>query len=245
MTSLHLVSGLPAWLQAVAMTVLFLHIAAGTIALLTGAVAITARKGERVHRVAGTLFFISMLFMGAAASFLAALEHRYSMVLGGLLTIYLVSTAWMAARRADHEIGAFERGGLAAITLLAALYLALGLLAARSGSGSIDGLPAAASFFVGTLAALMAIADLRVIIRGGLSGAQRIARHLWRMSLGLFFAAGSFFTNALPRVLPHSFAHSPMIFLPMFVPLLLMMFWLIRVRLTKWYVQTPLSQPVN
>jgi len=245
MTSLHLVAGLPDWLRDAAIPVLVLHIAAGTIALLSGTLAISVRKGERIHRLSGTVFFVCMVLMGASASFLAALERRYSMVLGGLFAVYLVATAWIAARRADGETGRFERVAMIAILVLATLYLALGLQAHNSAGGKIDGFPAAAYFFVAGFAALIAAMDLTVVIRGGRVGAQRVARHLWRMCVALFFAAGSFFTNALPRILPHGVHGSPLLIVPVALPLLLMAFWLIRVLFTKWHAGGTGTEPAR
>jgi len=78
--------------------------------------------------------------------------------------------------------------------------------------------------------ALAAIGDARLVLSGGLSGAPRIARHLWRMCLGLTLAAGSFFTNALPRLLPPPVHITPIFFLPQLLLLGFLVFWMIRVR---------------
>jgi hypothetical protein len=43
--------------------------------------------------------------------------------------------------------------------------------------------------------------DARMLARGGVLGAKRIARHLWRMCFGLFIAAGSFFLGPSNRPL--------------------------------------------
>jgi hypothetical protein len=48
---------------------------------------------------------------------------------------------------------------------------------------------------------LAAAGDLRMLVRGGLFGAKRIARHLWRMCFGLFIASGSFFFGPSNRPL--------------------------------------------
>lgn len=53
------------------MTVLiWVHIAGGTLALLSGAVAATARKGGTLHARAGAWFFAAMLVLGVTASIL-------------------------------------------------------------------------------------------------------------------------------------------------------------------------------
>ncbi len=56
-----------------------------------------------------------------------------------------------------------------------------GLEVANSQTGSKDGYPAGAYFIFGSVALLFAAGDVRMLVRGGISGAQRIARHLWRM----------------------------------------------------------------
>jgi hypothetical protein len=72
-----------------------------------------------------------------------------------------------------------------------------------------------------------------MIPRGGISGARRIARHLWRMCLALFSAAGSFFIGQ-QKVMPAFMHGSPILLALGISPLFVMVFWLIRVRLTNW-----------
>ena len=80
------------------------------------------------------------------------------------------------------------------------------------------------------MGAIAAAGDLKMILRGGISGAARIARHLWRMSAALTVASGSFFLGQ-QRIMPASMRGSPWLFLPVIAPLVLMVFWLFRVRL--------------
>jgi uncharacterized membrane protein len=47
-----------------------IHVAAGLTAILTGAAAVAARKGGRLHAAAGTWFFGAMLVLGITASIL-------------------------------------------------------------------------------------------------------------------------------------------------------------------------------
>ena len=85
-----------------------------------------------------------------------------------------------------------------------------------------------------TVLALAAIGDARVAFAGGLSGVPRISRHLWRMCLGLTLAAGSGFTNGFARLLPGPYHVPTSFFLPQFLPLGLIIFWMIRVRSAGW-----------
>jgi hypothetical protein len=81
---------------------------------------------------------------------------------------------------------------------------------------------------------IAAIGDARVVLGGALSGVPRISRHLWRMCLGLTLAAGSGFTNGFARLLPGPYHVPTVFFLPQFVPLGLLAFWMIRVRSKGW-----------
>jgi hypothetical protein len=92
-----------------------------------------------------------------------------------------------------------------------------------------------------------AVGDVRMLVRGGVFGTQRIARHLWRMCFGLFIAAGSFFLGPSNRPLrllsamglgqhlsPALFSTNLYLILTI-LPLILLIFWVIRVRFTKVY----------
>ena len=53
-----------------------LHICMGSLALLSGAAALSFRKGERLHRGFGNVFFVSMLGMSASGAFLAFMNSE-------------------------------------------------------------------------------------------------------------------------------------------------------------------------
>ena len=80
-----------------------------------------------------------------------------------------------------------------------------------------------------------------MLVRGGISGAQRIARHLWRMCFGLFVASGSFFLGR-QRIFPEFVRKSNVLIFLTILPLILLIFWLIRVRFTNLYRGKPLPQ---
>lgn len=87
--------------------------------------------------------------------------------------------------------------------------------------------------FTGILV-IAVISDAKLVLTGNISGSARIARHLWRMCLGLALATGSAFTNGLARVLPGPYHVPTLFFYPQFVPILLLIFWMIRVRVLGW-----------
>ncbi len=222
---------------------LFLHVVAGAIALFAGAVSMSARKGGRAHRVSGTVFFVSMLVMAALADYLAvAMPGQIPNLFIGTFTIYLVATAWMTVRHKECSVGIAEKIALVVILCLSVPFAILSFELATGIEPSfrnalLKETPVRIAIFVFTfLVAMAAIGDARLVWSGGITGARRIARHLWRMCAGLTFAAGSAFTNGLPRLLPKT-VHVPLIllFVPQFISLALLIFWLIRVRFTGWY----------
>jgi uncharacterized membrane protein YfcA len=90
-----------------------LHVAAGTVALLAGIIAMSSRKGACVHWAAGTLFCGSMLGMAVLADYLAvAIPEQMSNFFIGTFTIHLVATAWMTVRRKQRSVGVPEKTAL-------------------------------------------------------------------------------------------------------------------------------------
>ena len=80
---------------------------------------------------------------------------------------------------------------------------------------------------------LASVGDLRVMLGRRLDRMQRIARHLWRMCFSLFIAAGSFFLGQA-KVIPKPIRIFPMLAIPALLPLVLLIYWLVRVRFTNW-----------
>jgi len=227
--------GSPWWLVASAYLILFLHIAGGSVGIVSGFVALLARKGGRVHRIAGVVFFVSMLIMatiGAAASpFLP--KPEMANVAAGVLVIYLIGTSWMTIRRKDGRAGLFEKCALVFALGIIAAGLMFMQMAKDNPTGTTANTPPQAFYVFVFFGALGAAGDLNLILRGGLSGVSRIARHLWRMCLALLIASGSFFLGQ-QKVMPLFMRGSPWLFVPVLVPLLLMLFWLVRIRVGNW-----------
>ena len=199
------------------------------------------RKGSGPHRVAGTVFFLAMLFMAATASVLETMKPEPGSVVSGLMTIYFVATAWVAGRRKDGEAGAFEIVAVIAALALA-IALAMGAYALATGETKAPNpvFPYVLYGISGAMA-LAAVADLSVVIRRGLIGTQRIARHLWRMCFGLFIAVGSFAAQGA-RVLPPG-VRMPVLLASMILIFGVMFFWLVRVLFTSWYRQAEQARP--
>lgn len=129
-------------------------------------------------------------------------QTRKTVVVAGVLTLYLVATSWSAAKRCDGKAGWLE---LAAIPVALGCMVAdiwLGQLATFSPNVELDGQPSTAYFIFAGLAGLAVALDISMIVRGGLARQQRIARHLWRMCVAYFLAATSLFLGQQDDVFP-------------------------------------------
>ena len=215
---------------------MMLHVAAGTVAVLSGLVALVAPKGRPVHRAVGHAFFASMLTSAAAGAWIAFfIPHQFIAFLAGVLTFYLTATSWLTVRRPEGRVGLPEQILFLAISATGLGLVGLGLQALASKTGLSRGYPAADYLFLGGIAVLAGLLDATMLLRRGLSGRQRIARHLWRMCFALFIAAGSLFEGPGAKVFPELIRQSGALSVPGPLILLLMASWLIRVLFTRWY----------
>jgi hypothetical protein len=213
--------------------ILLIHIASGIVGLLSGAVAMIFRKGAGGHRLAGNVFVVSMLSLAATGVYMALVKSQPGNVLGGTLTFYLVATAWLTARRRNVETGIADWVGLLAVSALLFVMATLGIQAATSPTGLRYDYPPGPYFFLATVALFATVGDIRLLVRGGVNGANRLARHLWRMCFALFIASMSVFL-ARQQLFPAFLRKTGALYFLTFLPILLMIFWLIRVRFAGW-----------
>lgn len=211
----------------------WIHVAGGMVALASGAVAVGVRKGSGMHVWAGTFFCVSMFVLGVTASILSPFKTPPDSPIGGIMVCYFVATAWMTARRRDGTPGRFEKFGCASVLAIAMAIIGHGFEVAFAPAGQFRGPPGAGVLFaLGGICLLAGLGDLRFIIRGKLSHAKRISRHLWRMCFALFIATGSFFLGQ-QKVMPLAVRGSPVLVVLALAPIALMLFWLVRVRFAK------------
>jgi uncharacterized membrane protein len=229
-------------LHGVTVLAFAIHIAGGAISLVSGTVAAFARKGGYLHRKAGTVFIASMFVMALFAAYLAvAIPDQIVNVFISTLVLYLVGSAWTTVR---HTEGTTGPGDMIALVVALGLWAPFAILSFQLATGMtplfksavpFEGPVLVAIYSFALILTLAVVGDARVVLSGGISGAPRIARHLWRMCFGLTLATGSAFTNGFARLLPGPY-HVPIFFhLPKLLPLGLLIFWFIRVRFTHWH----------
>lgn len=229
---LYVAPDAPLWQHLGADTLLWLHIGGGVIGLLTGVAAIASRKGRSTHRLVGTVFLVSMFVtyaIGAGVAPFLDTGQRPNFV-GGIAALYLLISGWMTVRsRVSVQAGLAHYAGLLAALSIAGMGFLFMQMGANSPTGTIDGSPPQAFILFSVVGSIAALGELNVILRGAISGPARIARHLWRMCISMFFASGSLFLGQ-PQVFPDWFNETPWPGLLAAAPLFAMLIWLFIVR---------------
>lgn len=199
------------------------HVLAGTLAIVAGFIALYSVKGMKLHRKSGMVFVVAMLVMSISGTVMAFGHPGTALnVPAGLVTAYLVITSLATVRPRSARSLRLDQ-----IAMLAAFAIGGGaLLVAASGTVS------AGMAYPLVLFALVALfageGDRRMIRAGGLKGATRLRRHLWRMCTALFIATGSFFLGPVRRI-PEPLREPLFRMIPLVV-LLTMAYWLWRYR---------------
>jgi hypothetical protein len=204
-----------------------IHTPAGTIGLIAAVVALFASKGTELHRKAGNYFTVSMLIM-LISGFVAALlkESTEDMFLSAAV-MYTVFTAWLTMHHKINETGFLEHVALAWIVVIAIAAFFI-----SSGWREVNA-PNAYLFWAG-FAVLCAIGDVRNLYWAGLSGIQRVIRHVWRIGFSFLWAALAF-TDKIVKILGSNVKELPVeqvlyiVAPPTMLILIVILYWIINI----------------
>ena len=161
--------------NVVNLILLIIHIAAGSIALLTAALALAAPKGQRWHILAGRVYAVAMTVIFLTAVPLAILGASIFLLLIAVFSFYLVFAGWRFARNRRRRAHPVD---WAAVSILGATGLAMwgyAVVIALNGSSQWVTL-----LIFGAIAVALGLADARFHRRQP-GGALRVARHLTNM----------------------------------------------------------------
>jgi hypothetical protein len=207
------------------------HIMAGLIAIMAGFTALAVLRGSPLHRRSGAVFVYAMLVMASVGAFLAILKGDWGNAWGGVSAIYFVVAAWLTVRRPPPAWQWIDPAAMLVALALGLLDLRVAIGALAASRASINGVPVFMIFVFATLLLLAALGDMRMIGRG-IAGAQRLARHLWRMCFAMVIATGSFFLGQA-QVIPQPLRITPLLALPVALVLIAMLYWLARVAVAR------------
>ena len=167
------------------LVVWLIHTPAGAIGLVSATVALSAKKGDVLHKKAGTYFTVSMLIMlisGFVAAFLK--ESTGDMFLSAVV-MYTVFTAWLTVHHKKNETGFLEQLALVWIITVAIAAFIMNFGGSEVGTLNLY-------LFWASFAVVCAMGDVRNLYLSGLSGIQRVIRHVWRIGFSLIWAALAF-----------------------------------------------------
>jgi len=208
------------------------HIAAGGVAILSGFIALAVAKGAPVHRRSGMVFVYAMVIMAGIGAAMAAWQGNAGSTIGGTCTLYFVLTAVTTVRPPARNARRIEMVLLAFVATFTVWSLTIAVIGLGRPNHRMFGLPLFPYVMFGTLGLLATLGDIRVIRRGPLRGAPRIARHPWRMSWALWIATSSFFWGQA-KVIPKPFRIMPLLSIPVVAVLVALLYWLWRVRVRQ------------
>ena len=207
------------------MTFIPVHVAGGVIGILSGFVALYAFKGSGLHRKSGMVSVCAMLVMSLTGAVIAVGRPAAAMNIPvALVTAYLVITSLATVRPPSERIRRLERGAMVAAFALGGLSIVSAIVQGARGHAAFA---YPLLMFAGVVLSA-ANGDRRMIRAGGLRGAARIRRHLWRMCSALFIGAGSFFLGPVRRI-PEPLRLPALRLIPLVV-VLTMAYWLWRTR---------------
>ena len=244
-TKLEIAPEASIWAHVGAAILLYLHIGGGAVGLISGTVAVIARKGQKIHRWAGKVFFAAMFisyFVGGAVAPFLDIGQRPNFV-ASIFALYLLITGIMAARRRPFNAGFPEKISLVVSASICGISVLFIIMGATSETGTVDGSPPQGFFLFAITGGLAAIGDLKTILQGKLSNTTRVMRHLWRVCLSFFIASVSLFLGQT-QLFPEWFVKSPLPFVFAFAPLIIAIGWLIKIKLSR-KTQTNLTQVVR
>jgi hypothetical protein len=173
-------------------TIAWLHVALGGVAVVALPVVIIAAKGGAAHRLAGKVFFWSILGSSASAIWMSLAANDLFLLLLGVLTFYLVVSGYRALylkRPVPRDtLGPMRPGpldkGMAHFTLLTCCALvAWGILSWR-----VDSL-APVMIGLGLLGAMVALGDMKRFRAVPDDASRWLITHAARMLAGATIAA--------------------------------------------------------
>lgn len=170
---------------------LWIHIIAGTVALMSGVIAMLTRKGARMHRRAGVVYVVCMLIVGITALVMSTIRPNPFLFAVAIFSAAMALSGWLPARGDNPRLGKII--GMASFV---AAILLCGVGVWWIVTGELFGITA---IVFGVISARYGWQDVRRI--GMRNRSQRIIAHVSAMG-GAFIATVSAVSAVNLDVLP-------------------------------------------
>ena len=159
--------------------IITIHILAGTIALLCAALAVSSKKGKRLHVLSGRAYFWSMATIFLTAIPMSIISSNIFLFLIAIFSFYL---AFAGMRFARNRKGIATTSDWIAVSLT--ILSGLGMLILSAIFFSNDDSQYIVLLVFGFLAITLGYADFKSYKNNTATGKERISRHLSNMMGG-------------------------------------------------------------
>ena len=217
---------------------LYCHIGTGVVSVVSGGVALFSKKGYPRHIKFGSVFVWAMMVSSMMGAVLGLVKYSELFITfsGGVLAVTLIAGGVLTLKSKKTKPSNLELI-IAIVNAVNWIVLVIaGTVAAVQNEGVLFHFHAVDYFFLSMMALVCLLGDVIYFLGKRNAYQHKIARHLWRMCLGFFIAAGSAFTGPGKTVFPVSIQESGVLALPEIIILLSMIFWLIR---TLYFTKQP------
>ena len=192
------------------------------MAVLAAFAAFHYPKGSSKHKKAGQVFTIAMLTMLISGGIAGALKGSVEDMFLAALVSYTVFTAWLTVRNPQPVIGILEYLALAYIVIFGLVALSVDPLWNKAGEPGVY-------TFDAIMALIFAVGDIRNVLLKGMRRTYQLARHIWRISFSLVWAALAF-SDKIIKMLDSTIDQMPYVAaVPALLVLGIMSYWLFRV----------------
>jgi hypothetical protein len=173
---------------------LFAHIVAGVVSLLSAAVAIAAKNlgwKHQIHIVSGRFFAVSMALIFVTALPMSLLKFNLFLLLVSIFSFYLMLMGWLYAIDRQAKYTQTMLGVSSLMLLTSLVMLGYGVWQFVLGKFAIP------LIAFGSIGLFLARLDWRFAKQGGLTGKARIAQHLTQMIGATIAAITAFLVNVV------------------------------------------------
>ncbi len=200
-------------------TLQLFHIAGGAIGLLAGSYNMVTKKGTRLHRQIGLIFFYAMLLSAMVALPMSYLHHNYFLLIVGVFTTYLLLTGKRyLLKKTIPAVSGIDWALWIMMLLFGSGFIVWGIMLLTKGNGFGTVL-----MVFGSLGYLFLVQDYKCF-----TGKSRIknfwlTNHIQRMT-GAYIASFTAFIVVNNKILPGVFAW----LLPTFILVPILLRWSFR-----------------
>ena len=159
---------------------LYLHIAAGATALITGTFSMINRKGGKGHTLTGKIFFWAMVFVFITSVYMSIAKSNWFLFVTGFFSFYMAASGYRSLFLKKIHLGQkpgwidWLIGGCGVLFAAGMYWLAYQLLPGNS-FGIVP-------VVFGSICLLFAVNDIRQFYKTNIQKTQWVRNHAMRMS---------------------------------------------------------------